>query len=299
MSFIQKGSGKKIEQYLPQQNYQRLVQLQKARVQDPVSSATAWTIFGDGTDKLIGYISGGFPRIKIQGSSTCYIESSGGGSNYMHLSIGTGDVAFKAIENAITDLECHFGWSVSNNFGYISCPGSRDIQFWTGGSARWKVEGSGNADLLPETANTMDLGDGANEVREIYHCGLTAGTCADFSQFTLEELISIVSFNPDPILYERMKSGEYLPHIDMNSIHPILSGKLDLSYKNKEITEKRLPGLFKKQGNVFVKTEKVNKKGDKTHIDFENLVYALVEIVKKQNEKIEDLETQIESLKKT
>jgi hypothetical protein len=155
--------------------------------------------------------------------------------------------------------------------------------------------------MRPATANAELFGDGTHEIAEVYHCGLTAGTCADFSQYGLDELMDIIDWQPlKDGTYEEMKDGTLLPHIDMKTVHPLLSHKYDgdmeeifdenekVSYEWRESITK---DYFKDiDGNVKGVTY---NKGEGMAMDFENLVYAHNATIKKLRLLIADLENRI------
>ena len=257
-------------------------------------------IFQD-TPKGIHIVSGTGNAIGINTYSNCTASYTDAGTGTTFTGDNLGNHSATANldmnDNDIIDLGTGITFRAD---GRIATTGANNLYMKTDGTDRWYFRSNGH--LYPSVANTYDIGSGTNEVGEVFHCGLTAGTCADFSKFGLDELINIITFEPDETFYEKMKSGEYLPHINMDTVHPLLSGILDLKDEldkdQKIMTKKTLSGLYEKIDDRYIPKDKINVEGDKVHIDFENLVYAQNETIKKSYLLIKELQIRITELEK-
>ena len=184
------------------------------------------------------------------------------------------------------------GADISNKFEVGTSSGYR-ISIYTAGGNMYLVPavslrlGGTGADVLAYSSNSQNLGNASYPWKEVVHCGLSAQTCADFSHLTSDEIYSIISqFKPRESVYEEMKDGSLLPHIDMSSVPDLLA---DISQEDHE-----LPNLKNIDGeNVTLHY----KKGEKCGIDFENLVYMIKDLLVNSYEKIKVLEKEIEVLK--
>ena len=156
----------------------------------------------------------------------------------------------------------------------------KEIDFW--------YDGTDN--VFGPTGDT-DLGNDANYWRDIYYCNFVDKTCADFRDFSSDNIYNILNqIQPmtDGVLHYSKSSDKYFPHIDFLKLPDELA-----AIAREDHTIKMYKDI------VGVKTEyNVNfKQGDKAGIDFGSLVYMMKDLVLKSYEKIGILEEEIEVLK--
>lgn len=283
----------------------------------------------DPDDYLQFYTSLNVPRIKVIGGDYFTIESdnsSAAQATFFQVVYDTTKLQMNAIHSATytqiysstklyidtaqdinlrpsADTDNYFRFYASSDIVYfesvgctlhIRAPASRDLRLGAGGSSQWQILSNGH--LRPITPNVYNFGDATHEAAEVFHCGLTAGTCADFSQFNFQELKDILTWVPLLDIYEEMKDKTLLPHINMKTIHPLISHKYE---GHQDIdTKEQFTSITKeyfKDGDGNTKGVTYNI-GDGMAIDFENLSYAQNAMILKQYNKILELESRIQTL---
>ena len=162
--------------------------------------------------------------------------------------------------------------------------------------------------LKPRTTNTYNLGGGGNNWGTVYYHSLSDTTCADFSDYTYEELRALfVGWNKrqDGVLYhDPDNKGVYFPHIDFNTLPNELVYKFEAGEEYDQETNQMKFVSRRKAHNMPYRDDKGKiqtktifyEDGDNEGICFNTMVYALKELVVKQCEQIEQLENRINQL---
>jgi len=128
---------------------------------------------------------------------------------------------------------------------------------------------------------------------EISYHSLNDWTCANFKDYSDDELIKIIDLHPrnDGIFHKSNPNGKAFPHIDFSKVHDDIATIAE---------EDRLVGpvyRYDEKKKDFIETKMQYKKGEKSGIDFGSLVYAMAEIVLRMNNRISQLEEQINEIR--
>ena len=179
-------------------------------------------------------------------------------------------------ESAILHIQSDEALSLSYDGG----GSGKEIDFWYDG-----------ADNVFAPTGDTDLGNDANPWQDIYYCNFVDKTCADFRDFSSDNIYNILNqIQPmtDGVLHYSESSDKYFPHINFLKLPDELA-----AIAREDHTIKMYKDI------VGVKTEyNVNfKQGDKAGIDFGSLVYMMKDLVLKSYEKIRILEEEIDVLK--
>ena len=168
---------------------------------------------------------------------------------------------------------------------------SNSILFYTNNTYRWII--NENGDLLPNGANTYDIGNGSSEVGELWYCTSQDTTCADLSDYSIEDLYQLFNqIKPmtDGGLHYSKSSDNIFPHIDFKTLPREFSTPAPEDMIKNNVWE------IDKKGEIVTRNVHY-KKGDTIAIDAGTYTYALGNLVVKSYEKIKELERQIELLK--
>lgn len=139
----------------------------------------------------------------------------------------------------------------------------------------------------------LDLGQNSSLTWDVvYHHTLSDKTCADFSQYTRTELYDLfkpIKARTDGILHHDKNSNMYFPHVDMATIPDEFACITEESYDLDNMPIE-IEGEIVKEGTIHFDT------GSKSGINLNTMVYAMKDLLVKQYEKIEELESRIKDL---
>lgn len=229
--------------------------------------------------------------VEMSGAYVAHAISNGSSHTYINQSvISTASPTFNGLnmngnvdmnQNDVIDVD-----NITNTTSSMNITAQTSLYLGAGGAASvWVIQALDQA-LVSANKN---IGTTVVPITHIYHCGITAQTCADFSHLEDEKLYEILSsIKPRNDIFEELKNGELYPHIDMSTVHDVFA---DIA---PEDFTRDLEKLKDKNGN---KTTIDYKKGDKVGFDFENYVLALKEMVLRSYETIVYLKQEIENLK--
>ena len=178
---------------------------------------------------------------------------------------------------------------VKTNAGPFYLDGATGVWVRYGGSSKFYFSAT---NFRPISANGYDLGANSQPWKTIFYHLLTDKTCADFSQYTMEELYLLFKVwqkRTDGILHFDEGTGKYYPHIDMATLPDEFGVLADEDHD--------ISNMSKQVGETIESNHSISyKKGEKSGIAFNSVVYALKDLIVKQYEKIEELETRIVTL---
>jgi len=128
---------------------------------------------------------------------------------------------------------------------------------------------------------------------EISYHSLNDWTCANFKAYSDDELLKIIDLHPrnDGIYHRSNPNGKAFPHIDFSKVHDDIATIAE---------EDRLVGpvyRYDEKKKKFIETKMQYRKGEKSGVDFGSLVYAMAEIVLRMNNRISQLEEQINEIR--
>lgn len=203
------------------------------------------------------------------------------------------------LDAATDEIDIHPGDGAGDNFIRLTSSGT----------------GSADPKIMPSADNEGHLGGSSNTWNTVYYCTLTDGTCVHFDpidgyyidaqgnkvmkNYTKEVLYTMFNqIKPlsDDYLHHAPGSNYYYPHIDMSTLpfeFASLYNKEHNPDKSTTIT-KKIPQ--RQTDGSIVKVDKVFNEGDAIAIDRTVQGDALIALVLRDHEWMEDLENRIKAL---
>ena len=206
-------------------------------------------------------------------------------------------------------------WGV-NDYNYLKVP-KYFILDSVAGYHLFRFNGSNkyafkNAAISIYGDGSVNLGSSTYAFGTLYYCNLSDQTCADFSNYSyvaLYDLFANWKARTDGILHKANDNEVLFPHIDFNTMpdefttkfHAGISeddGEHTVAGQNQDKIIRH--GVYKSDGKGGYKdaTYEIHD-GENAGILMGNMIYALKELVVRQYDKIEDLESRIVELEKT
>jgi len=174
--------------------------------------------------------------------------------------------------------------TISNAHMRMGTTALYNVIFETNGTERWYLDTVGC--FQPAAGNAYDIGTSSHDVRYLYYCNMSDSSCADFSNLTAGEIYQLfkqIQPRTDDIKHE-ISNGLKFPHIDFSTLPDEFATKADKDFTKENVS------------TDLGKTTIEYKKGDNCGIEMGNMVYAMKDLIVKQQEKIQELEARLASL---